>query len=223
MKCLSNYSFIADVETSGFCPIRNDVVSIGLIVVDSQLKEVDHIYLKVRPEINKYTRADDVATHVHGFTLNEMAFFPERRESIVKLMNFLKPFKNEINTPRPFFYHATNAFDYLFLEWFFRKEDLQYSLWKIIDHRSSHSTVLLARSLGYEKNKLDQWALRMGEVFNHHNALEDAKMCAKILLHILKSNFNNDVEALFDHLGRVKDNDLQKVQEEKNNTGFFNL
>jgi DNA polymerase III epsilon subunit-like protein len=217
------YLFSLDLETTGFCPIRNDVISIGLIVLDSQLKEIESIYLKVRPDHYAWMSDDNVATHVHGFKLSEMLFFEERRSVIVKLMNFLKPFKHEINLPRPLFYHATNAFDYLFLEWFFRKENLQYSFWKIFNHQSSHSTVLLTRSLGFEGNKLNQWADRLSVSFNHHNALDDARMCAKILQYILKNNFNNDVENLFFHLSKVKDNDLQKVQEKEKPSGFFNL
>jgi DNA polymerase III epsilon subunit-like protein len=138
-------------------------------------------------------------------------------------MIFLVKYLCSSHTPRPLFYHAIKGFDYLFLDWFFRKENLEYSLYKIFTFPTSHSTVLLARSLGYEGNKLDQWAQRLSETFEHHNALDDAMMCAKLLQYTLKNHFNNDVELLFEQLRKVKENDLQKVQKKEESSGFFNL
>lgn len=220
---IAPYSFVIDFETTGFCPIRNDIISMGLVVVDDKLKVIDTLYLKFKPDIYKWMNEDNVATNVHGFKLSEMVFFPERRVSLIQLLNFLKKYKCPLNNTRPLFYHALNGFDYLFLEWAFRKEDLNYSLWKVFDYPTSHSTVLLARSLGYEGNKLDQWASRLNEKFNHHDALDDAMMCAKLIQYINKNHFNNDVEMLFEQLRKVKENDLQKVQEKKEPAGFFNI
>lgn len=220
---IAPFSFVIDFETSGFCPIRNDIISMGLIVLDDKLKVIDTIYLKFKPDLYKGMTEENVATHVHGFTLSEMLFFPERRKSLIELLHFLKKYKCPSNSTRPLFYHALKGFDYLFLEWAFRKEDLVYTMWKVFDFPTSHSTVLLARSLGYEGNKLDQWASRMSEDFNHHNALDDAMMCAKLLQYILKNHFNNEVELLFEHLRKVKEDDLQKVPEKEEPSGFLNL
>jgi DNA polymerase III epsilon subunit-like protein len=217
------YSFVIDIESTGFCPIRNDIISIGLVVLDDKLQVIDTFYEKAKPDVYKWMTEDTVATHVHGFTLSEMLFFPDRMVTIKKLMIFLVKYLCSSHTPRPLFYHAIKGFDYLFLDWFFRKENLEYSLYKIFTFPTSHSTVLLARSLGYEANKLDQWASRLGESFNHHNALDDAMMCAKLLQYTLKNHFNNDVELLFEQLRKVKENDLQKVQKKEESSGFFNL
>ena len=218
------YAFIIDLETSGLSPIMNDVISLGLAVVDSTLNTIDSHYLKMKPDIYKGVNESNVATEVHGFTLAEMACFPDRRESLIELLHFLKKYKCPHNSTRPLFYHALNGFDYLFLEWAFRKENMQYSMWKIFDFPHAHSTILLGRSLGYEGNSLKEWSKRIGkEKFNHHNALDDAFMCGNILRYINKAHFNNDVEELFKHLWKVKNNDLQKVQEKEEPTGFFNL
>lgn len=220
----SPFIFIIDVETSGFCPIKNDVITLGLEVVDGALNTVDSLYLKMKPDIYKWMNEESVATEVHRITLREMMLHPERRDSLIELLHFLKKYKCPKNTPRPLFYHALKGFDYLFLEWAFRKENLQYSLWKIFDFPQSHSTVLLGRSLGYEGNSLKEWSKRIGKSnFNHHNALDDALMCGNILRHILKVHFNSDVDELFKHLGKVKTNDLQKVQEKEEPSGFLNL
>lgn len=219
----NKYSFVIDIESTGFCPIRNDIISIGVVVLNDKLSVIDSFYDKARPDTYKWMNEDNVATHVHGFKLSEMMFFPERFTTIKRLMNFLVKYLCPSHTPRPLFYHATKGFDYLFVEWFFRKENLEYSLYKIFTHPTSYSTVLLARSLGYEGNKLDQWASRLSESFHHHNALDDANMCAKILQYILKNHFNNEVELLFEQLRKVKENDLQKMQEKEEHTGFLNL
>lgn len=226
MKKISEYSFAIDVETLGLCPMRDSVISLGLVVLDDTLKVIDTTYLKVRPELYKQHTEDNVATHVHGFKLNEMIFFPERRDQILNLMRFLKKYLCPLHNTRPLFYHALKGFDYLFLEWLFRKENLEYSLWKVFDHPNTYSTVLLGRSLGYEGNSLDKWAMRMNENFNHHNALDDAKMCVKILQYALKNHFNNDVELFFEHLQRMKTDDryrVQEVQTKENAIGLFNV
>lgn len=216
--------FVIDVETNGFHPIKNDVITLGLEVVDGALNTIDSFYLKMKPDIFKWMNDDNIGFEVHKITLAEMACFPERRESLIELLHFLKKYKCPHNSTRPLFYHALNGFDYLFLEWAFRKEEMQYSLWKIFDFPHSHSTILLGRSLGYEGNSLKEWSKRIGkEKFNHHNALDDALMCGNILRYINKTHFNNDVDELFKHLERVKANDLQKVQEKEVSTGFFNL
>lgn len=220
---MSPFIFIIDLETTGFCPIKNDVITLGLEVVDGALNTVDSLYLKMKPDIYKGVNEDNVATEVHGFTLAEMACFPDRRSSLIELLHFLKKYKCPHNSTRPMIYHALKGFDYLFLEWAFRKEDMQYSMWKIFDFPHAHSTVLLGRSLGYEGNSLKVWAERINQTFNHHNALDDAFMCGKILKYIAKNHFNNVVEELFKYLWKVKNNDLQKVQEKEEPTGFFNL
>jgi DNA polymerase III epsilon subunit-like protein len=39
--------------------------------------------------------------------------------------------------------------------------------------------------LGYENNGLGEWAKRLKKDFLHHNALDDAKMCADIFKHLI--------------------------------------
>lgn len=227
MNCLSSmYYFAVDIESTGFCPMRDSVISLGLVVLDDTLNVIDTAYLKFKPELYKQHTEDNVATHVHGFKLSEMIFFPERRDQIINLMKFLKKYKCPLHNTRPLFYHALKGFDYLFIEWLFRKENLEYSLWKVFDFPNTYSTVLLGRSLGYDGNSLDKWAVRMNEKFNHHNALDDAMMCVKILQYALKNHFNNDVDLFFKHLQRMKTNDrdrVQEVQTEENAIVLFNI
>jgi DNA polymerase III epsilon subunit-like protein len=196
--------FIADIESSGFCPIRNDVISLGLIVADQSLNKVDEIYLKFRPDIYKGVSGENVASHVHGFLLSEMVLFPDRRDSLIDLLMFLKKYKDKDNHPQPFLFHALKGFDYFFLEWCFRKENAEYSFYKVFDMKKIYSSIELARSLNYQGNKLSEWASRLNLKFNHHNALSDADMCLNVFKFILINNFNGNIDDMFNHLKRVK-------------------
>lgn len=223
------FSFVIDYETTGFDAIRNDGITLGVVVLDHQLNQIDEGYFEFKPDLISGMNEENVATDIHKITLKEMLFFQDRREGLIQLMKFLAPYKCALNNPRPLFFHSDNRkFDYQFLEWAFRKEDLQYSLWKIFDAKNSFGTVALCRELGYEGNRLDAWGVRLGETFNHHNAMADAKICHKIIKYILENNFQGNVEKFFEHLNKEKDNDIKKdkVQEVQSSTGewsFLNL
>ena len=58
-------------------------------------------------------------------------------------------------------------------------------------HKNWQSTVKLYRSLGYQHTKLSDSCARLNIPLQHHEALSDARTCAKSELHFLK---NNDTE-----------------------------
>lgn len=231
---ISPYSFVIDYETTGFDAIRNDGITLGVDVLNHNLESIDQAYFKFKPDLYRWMNEDNVAAHIHKFSLKEMLFFPERRDGLIGLMKFLLPYKCPKNLPRPLFYHSDNKhFDYRFLEWAFRKENLEYSLWKIFQLQNSHPIITLGRSLGYEKNSLEVWGERLGETFNHHNALSDAKMSSKVIRYILNNNFQGNVESFFEHLSKgknqddktksEKENEVQEMPEEKREWSFFDI
>ena len=124
------YRCYLDVESVGFCPIRNDVISLACIVTDRDLCIVGEFYETAKPDFNKYYSED--AEKIHGFRQRGMYNFQSRRSLCVNLLKFLKPFKSDINVPNLFIQHALRQFDYMFVEWMFRKENLQYSMWKVL-------------------------------------------------------------------------------------------
>jgi len=156
--------------------MKNDVSSIGVIVADSNYREVGAFYTKVRPDINNFI--SDKALEVSGFSRDQLSTFIPRRDAIIKFMHFLKPYVEA--TPQTMVSHTVNNFDYRFVDWMFRKEDLHFSLYRIIHYEYQLSTIKMGREAGHATNSLEEWASRLKLSFNHHNALDDARMCYNI-------------------------------------------
>lgn len=181
--------FFSDVETTGFDPIRNDIVSLAMIVTDREFNPVGEFYETCRPEFNKFYSED--AEKVHGFNRSQLESFQHPRKLCIKLLNFLAPYR----TPgkfHPYIYHAFKYFDYRFSEWAFRKNELHWSWFKMFDERFTQSTLSMARNAGYTGNKLNQWAERIGFELEHHNALSDTK-CLVPLYKYLKEKTNGNI------------------------------
>lgn len=174
----SKYRMYIDVETTGFCHWRNDVVSIAIVVTDLDFHVKDEFYETARPSFGRfYTEKSE---EIHGFSKSEMMTFQEPRKLCINILKFLLPYKDENNVPNIFVQHALRQFDWLFVETLFRKNELEFSWWKVAAQDRQESTILKGRKAGYKKNKLNQWADRLGLELNHHDALDDAKMCLEI-------------------------------------------
>lgn len=174
--------FFCDVETTGFDPIRNDVISCCIIVLDCEFNRVGEFYETARPEFNKFYSED--AEKIHGFTRDILKGFQHPRGFCINLLKFL----NDFRAPgkwHPFIYHALEKrnswkFDYHFMEWMFRKQNLQWSWFKMFDDRFTQSTITMARNMGYSNNRLNDWADRLGFDLNHHDAKSDTECCAEV-------------------------------------------
>jgi DNA polymerase III epsilon subunit-like protein len=176
----SLFNIYVDVETTNFDPIRGDITSIGVVVTDNSFSVLDQFYSTVKPELNKFT--SDEALTVSGFTRAALMLHKPRREACIDIMKFLKPFLSE--HPQLMVSHTVNGFDWRFVDWMFRKEDLNWNIYKVLRHDYQLSTIKLARELGHSNNKLGEWATRLNLSFNHHNALDDALMCYNIHKHL---------------------------------------
>jgi len=177
----NKYLAFVDCETSGLCPIRNDIVSLAMIITDTKGKELDRFYQKCRPEFNVYYSKE--AERIHGFTRDTLKGFQERRELLISLLWFLVPYLSDSSIP--FIFHANGKFDYKFVEGAFRKEDLQYSFWKVFNHSNTISTINLAKKIKwYKKNSLDAWAERLNLKLEHHNALSDTLCCKELYFYL---------------------------------------
>ena len=172
------FRIYCDVETTGFDPIRNDVVSVALIVTDRNLNKISEFYETARPEFNKFYDAG--AEAVHGITKKEMQTFQSQERLCKSILKFLSPYKDNDNFPQLFVSHCLKSFDYRFLEWCFRKQNLQYSMWKIIRDDFQRSTILEGRRKGFKGNRLDEWAKRIGFNLHHHHALSDTACCLAV-------------------------------------------
>ena len=179
---LSNYLVFVDAETSGFEPIRNDVTSIGAIVTDCSHNVLADFYTTVKPEINKFTSEE--ALVVSGFSKEALLTHKPQRQACIDFMRFLKPYLEEF--PQMMVSHTVNGFDWRFIEWMFRKQELNYNLYRVLSPEFQESTIKLGRQAGHATNKLDEWAERLNLTFNHHNALDDARVCFQIHKHLSK-------------------------------------
>lgn len=176
MTLPSKYLIFADVESTGFCPMKNDVTSIGAVITDRSHNLLREFYTTVRPDINKFTSDD--ALKVSGFSREQLMEHKPRREALIAFSYFLKPYLEIF--PQTLISHTVNSFDYRFIDWCFRKEGFHFSLYRIIRYDFQESTIKMGRDAGFSTNKLSEWAERLSLTFQHHNALDDAKMCLNV-------------------------------------------
>ena len=188
---LGNEHFaVIDTETTGFSRTNNDVICLSCEIrnFDFELKDEVNLYAKPRFPKNWSKKAEEI----HGITLEKALGFDEPREMAIKFLKFLKPFKHEENVPLLFVSHDLNSFDYLFLEQFFRWEDIQFSFWKVFNQQYKLSTINLGREAGYRENKLNQWAERLKIDLDHHEVESDRRACSKVFKYLVE-NMNDMV------------------------------
>lgn len=178
--------FITDTETTGFSKINNDLIVISAEIRDFNYDLKDEITLYAAPK-NK-ERWNKHAEKVHGFSYEEARLFPNPRKTSIELLHFLKPFKHKRNLPLLFISHDNNAFDFNFIEWLYRWENLQYSYWKVFNRDYRLSTVKMGKEAGYEQNKLNIWAERIGFDLDHHEAGSDRRGCSKVFKYLIEQN-----------------------------------
>jgi DNA polymerase III epsilon subunit-like protein len=178
------YYIVCDVETSGRHRWYHDVVSCGLVVVDADFKIIDKWYQECSPWMPKHF--DDETTAIHGLSLGYLLQQQSSYQMCVNILHFLDAYrdKNQI-VYRPFIYHALNRFDFNFMENLFLKNSLEFSFRKMFHREHSFSTLKMARDLGYDSNDLKSWAGRMGEYLDHHNALSDTMVTAKLFRYFM--------------------------------------
>ncbi len=181
----NSFVSVFDTETTGFSKIDNDLISLSCEVRDFNWDLKDEITLYASPQSAK--RWSRGAEKVHGFSYPEACNFQHPRKTCIELLNFFKPFKHERNHPILFVSHDNNGFDYNFMEWLYRYQDLQYSFWKIFNQEYRLSTIKMGKEKGYPKNKLNVWAERLGLELNHHEAESDRKVCSAVFKHLIES------------------------------------
>lgn len=194
---------VVDVETTGLDPIVNDIIDISLFVINDQFEIIDEFRQTVKPDpINSITW-DQEAQNVHGYTKKDVSVFMNRKKFCIKLLHFLVPHKNEDNSPLEFICHALPEkffdpnrkqfswphIDYHFLEWAFRKENLERSFFKVFSTNNITSTIKLARKHtgNHRGHKLNVWAENIGFKLDHHNAKSDALACLELYKYFMEN------------------------------------
>lgn len=175
------FRIYCDIESTGFDWLRNDICSIAMIVTDDSLNIKSEFYETVKPDFNKFYSED--AEKIHGFSKSELATFQNPKNLCRNILNFLKEFKSDY--PQLFISHALRQFDYRFIEGLFRKQNMQYDLWKIIRQDYQRSTIEEARKAKFTDNKLNAWARFLDINLDHHNALSDTRACYEVDKYLL--------------------------------------
>ena len=115
---------IVDLETTGLNPNYNEIIDIGLILIDKDLNEIGRFNSKVLPLHPK--RINSEARKINGFDLivweKENALSSE--EATKKLIAFLSNFKR-----KPYFIAFNSWFDSAFLSNLFRAYDYRFDNW----------------------------------------------------------------------------------------------
>jgi DNA polymerase III epsilon subunit-like protein len=173
---------VFDIETSGFDPIRNDIVSMCALVIDDNLNILGEFYELVAPEFNEFYSQD--AEKIHGLSRRLLSRQQNPIAFLDKLLLFLKSYAGQGKYLSIF--HALRRFDLNFLLLYGLKHNRLYELREFILDDYYASTIEMARKAGYRQNKLSEWAHRIGFDLDHHDARSDTH-CALHVYKFLKS------------------------------------
>lgn len=185
LKSNNPFIFFLDLETTGFSPVKNDAIQLAALVAK---KEGDE-YIKL-DTINEFMRPNcretwtEGAERIHKISLAEALTFQHPRDALVKLLNFLVPYKHENNEPLLFVDHSMRMFDYKFLLNAFMKEGLEQSFAKVFNPQHYESTVTIANTYkpatGLQNSKLGTVAEYFKIELDHHEASSDVNACFEI-------------------------------------------
>lgn len=174
----------ADTEFTSFDKVGGDILATGLVEILEDLTLGREQVFYSAPTSAKYFT--EGARKIHGFSYFKAQTFPLRRESCISMLQWLKPLMPLF--PLSFVYHGTGRLDHSWLQWHFRKEDLDQSFNKAFPEAQVESTLSMARNhlKQLESHKLNVLADFYGIKLDHHDALSDARACAQIYCNIKK-------------------------------------
>jgi len=179
----NDYIIFCDCETTGFSTKYHELITVSFIVTDYNLKVIKKGNFYAKPTSRK--KWSEGAEEAHGFTFEEASSFPNRRETAIKILHFLKDFKHDKNLPILFISHDNNDFDYNFVKSLFIEVGLLDSFLKVFNQEWKISTIKFAREVGYKENKLDVWANKLNIKLEHHNAESDTNACYEVFKYLL--------------------------------------
>jgi DNA polymerase III epsilon subunit-like protein len=169
----------ADTEFTSFDKIGGDILATGFVEILEDFTLGREAEFFSRPTSSKYFT--EGAQKIHGISYFKAQTFPTRRESCVRMLQWLKPLMDRF--PLSFVYHGTGGLDYKWLLEHFRKEELNPSWTKAFPEALVESTLKMAREnlKQLESHKLKEVA-RFYDIplEDHHSALPDARACAMI-------------------------------------------
>lgn len=198
MKAKNPYLFITDMETSGFSPMKNDVVELAAIIAirhdDGGFGRIATFHERCRPYGRKSWSTG--SENVHGISFDEAVHFQPARKMLIKLLHFLLPYKSDENHPLKFICHAKGRYDYRFLEAAFNKEFLGSSFQKVFDksnYESTHDLAVKYKDVyGWENLRLNTLCEYFEIELDHHRALSDTDACFELYKKLKRMAYQTD-------------------------------
>lgn len=162
-----------DVETTGFSKgsdpaLNHQIVSIGLIVADSDFNAIDEFYCEIK--WNGTSLWTTSAENIHGLTREYLdANGIEEEDAVVKILEFILKYYDP-DEPIVFLGHNVKGFDIAFLKKLINKYNMDLK----IAHRAVDSFSVGFTCFG--ANNSDELFSYFYDNRTTHNALEDARM-----------------------------------------------
>lgn len=164
-----NLAFI-DIETTGLNVLKHEIIEIGCIITDSNLKIIEEFNLKIKPKNIK--NADEIALKINHYNKNDW-------KEAYKLKDALKIFSEKIKDC--IMVGQNVAFDSSFIEYAFQKNNIKNTL-----HYHRLDTISIAWAKFHNDENFLHFSLReMCKYFNienenPHSALSDAKATCEL-------------------------------------------
>ena len=200
-KNYPNNILLIDLETTGFSPISNDLIT-GAFLIHKDGEPKAGLDLKSKPIF--WENINQQATEVHGITTSELLNYPDIHKAFNLLISFFKA--NKVNKLKPIIAGHNVAFDIRMLNSFWAKAKLEeprnitsqlvdelsnLKLWVYTDE--IYDTKILANFVhsngifsfkddrtGKKNLKLSHICEKLSIIYNSHNALDDILATAEV-------------------------------------------
>lgn len=186
-----------DLETTDKTPVT-EILTGFFITVDDDFNEVDSLYIESRPEL--YLES---SYHIHGIDGHRAQRFPDKKESFIKIVNYLKKYRDGF-----FVCHANGDifgvkgyFDWQVLNMlaFYFGPKFYYRFQQLFFYTKVISTHTMAKKILSLKNyKLNTVADHFNIKLNHHDAKSDTLATMQIFKNLLNHYQDLSKDELYD-------------------------
>ncbi len=180
---------VTDLESTGINIASTEVISGCLIVLNEELYEIDRLSFKCR--VDHWLDRYDGSIEIHGMTKKKVMKFPDKRQELKRVFNFISKHFIESGEPLSFVCHAKcdgpdgaiTHYDYALLKQEFLDQSIfdYYNFITFCPDRLIVSTHTLSKGLDVENRRLSTLCKYFNIELNHHNAESDAEACAELL------------------------------------------
>jgi DNA polymerase III alpha subunit (gram-positive type) len=195
-KADATYCFI-DTETTGFDPLRNQVLTLACYVTDESYNILGEHYGEFRPDGKREIVWSEGAEKVHGVSWQQSQAFKDAKEAGEDLLNFLEAF------PSLTFIAHNMPFDRRMLRGTLSRNDQHFRFYKCFPRFMD--TIPLVKATGLTSSKSKSLGAICSELcieHNHHDARSDAKVLIEIHKRCTQALGN---EALMTFVGEINE------------------